>query len=83
MSKFSFGKKAIITVAAVMVIGVTAVAASKAVSLTGHTNLNKAIYSITDIQEKTDEEKINVKYIEEFSNGYKFEKGFESDSKCG
>ena len=82
MSKFSFGKKAIITVAAVMVIGVTAVAASKAVSLTGHTNLNKAIYSITDIQEKTDEEKINVKYIEEFSNGYKFEKGFESDSSA-
>ena len=44
--------------------------------------MNKAIYSITDIQEKTDEEKINVKYIEEFSNGYKFEKGFESDSSA-
>lgn len=82
MSKFSFGKKAIITVAAVMVIGVTAVAASKAVSLTGHTNLNEAIYNISDIQEKTDAEKINVKYIEEFSNGYKFVKGFESNGSA-
>lgn len=81
MSRISLKKKVVLTAAAVMVIGVTAVAAGKAVSLSGHTYLNDAIYSVEEIQQKSDDENFGVKYPETLG-GYTFEKGFVSEGEA-
>lgn len=74
MSRISLKKKVIITAAAVMAIGVTAVAAGKVASITGHSYLDDMVYSIEEIQAESDKENFDVKYPETLG-GYVFEKG--------
>ena len=74
MSRISLKKKVIITAAAVMAIGVTAVAAGKVASITGHSYLDDMVYSIEEIQAESDKENFDVKYPETLG-GYAFEKG--------
>ena len=62
MSRISLKKKIIITAAAVMAIGVTAVAAGKVASITGHSYLDDMVYSIEEIQAESDKENFDVKY---------------------
>lgn len=62
MSRISLKKKVIITAAAVMAIGVTAVAAGKVASITGHSYLDDMVYSIEEIQAESDKENFDVKY---------------------
>lgn len=64
MSRISLKKKVIITAAAVMAIGVTAVAAGKVASITGHSYLDDMVYSIEEIQAESDKENFDVKYPE-------------------
>ena len=74
MSRISLKKKVIITAAAVMAIGVTAVAAGKVASITGHSYLDDMVYSIEEIQAESDKENFDVKYPETLG-GYAFKKG--------
>lgn len=75
MSKISLKKKVIITAAAVMALGATAIAAGKATSMSAHSYLNEEVKTVSEIQKMSDDEQLGVKYIDEFSNGFKFERG--------
>ena len=79
----SMGIRKIVGAAAVVAaFGGTAIAAMKAAGLESHTDLRDAVYSVSEIQELSDDEDFGVKYIDEFSNGYKFEVGYPSVGKA-
>ena len=75
-------RKIVVAAAVVAAFGVTAIAAMKAAGLESHTDLRDAVYSVSEIQELSDDEDFGVKYIDEFSNGYKFEVGYPSVGKA-
>ena len=79
MSKSVFTKKVVVAAAIVAAFGVTAVAAMKANIIESHTDLRSAVSDIEEIQQMSDDEKLDVKYPDEFTNGYKFDKGYESN----
>lgn len=80
MSKSVFTKKVVVAAAIVAAFGVTAVAAMKANIIESHTDLRSAVSDIEEIQQMSDDEKLDVKYPDEFTNGYKFDKGYESNN---
>lgn len=82
MSRSMGIRKIVVAAAVVAAFGVTAIAAMKAAGLEGHTDLRDAVYSVSEIQELSDDEDFGVKYIDEFSNGYKFEVGYPSVGKA-
>lgn len=82
MSRSMGIRKIVVAVAVVAAFGVTAIAAMKAAGLESHTDLRDAVYSVSEIQELSDDEDFGVKYIDEFSNGYKFEVGYPSVGKA-
>lgn len=82
MSKSLFAKKAVIAAAVVAAFGVTAVAASKIAEFEGHTDLRNAVSSIEEIQEMSDDNSIEIDYPAEFLNGYKFDKGYQSENSA-
>ncbi|MEA4973950.1 hypothetical protein SDC9_97824 [bioreactor metagenome] len=71
--KASWSKKAIVTAVAVAAIGVTALAASKVASITGHSSHLEDIYSVDEAEETAEKNGIDTECVDEFSNGYKFE----------
>ena len=75
-------RKIVVAAAVVAAFGVTAIAAMKAAGLESHTDLRDAVYSVSEIQELSDDEDFGVKYTDEFSNGYKFEVGYPSVGKA-
>ena len=81
MSRSMGIRKIVVAAAVVAAFGVTAIAAMKAAGLESHTDLRDAVYSVSEIQELSDDEDFGVKYIDEFSNGYKFEVGYPSVGK--
>ena len=82
MSRSMGIRKIVVAAAVVAAFGVTAIAAMKAAGLESHTDLRDAVYSVSEIQELSDDEDFGVKYIDEFSNGYKFEVGYPSVGKA-
>lgn len=82
MSRSMGIRKIVVAAAVVAAFGVTAIAAMKAAGIESHTDLRDAVYSVSEIQELSDDEDFGVKYIDEFSNGYKFEVGYPSVGKA-
>lgn len=82
MSRSMGIRKIVVAAAVVAAFGVTAIAAMKAAGIESHTDLRDAVYSVSEIQELSDDEDFGVKYIDEFSNGYKFEVGYPSGGKA-
>jgi len=70
--KASWSKKAIITAVAVAAIGVTAMAAGKVASITGHSSHLEDIYSVDKAEEAAEENGIDIECVDEFSNGLEF-----------
>ena len=54
----------------------------KANIIESHTDLRSAVSDIEEIQQMSDDEKLDVKYPDEFTNGYKFVKGYESSNSA-
>ena len=79
MSKSANIRKIVVAAAVVAAFGVTAAAAMMAGGFESHTDLRDAVSSIEDIQKMSDDENLGVKYPAEFTNGYKFDKGYKSD----
>lgn len=72
MSKVSLKKKVIITAAAVMAIGATAIAAGRATGFTSHSDIRDTVYNLEEAQKMSDDAKLDVTYPEEL-NGFVFE----------
>lgn len=70
--KKSWSKKVVLTAVAVAAIGVTALAASKVVSITSHSSHLQDIYTVEKAEEAAEENGIDTQCVDEFSNGYKF-----------
>lgn len=70
--KSSWSKKAILTAVAVAAIGVTAMAAGKVASITGHSSHLEDIFSVDEAEETAEENGIDTECVDEFLNGYKF-----------
>ena len=72
MKKTSFKKTALIVAALCIVGSITAVAASGFTMTVAHSFLNEEVKSFEQVAEITEKADMDLKYVENFSNGYEF-----------